>query len=160
MEETNSRFHIDPDIALAKTLNTGFLYRSDLFEESRKKIFSKSWQFIGDESLVAQQGSCFPFTLLEDFLDEPLLLTKDRGSDSLFIQCMHASGNVLWSVKPASLSHIRCRYHGRQFRLDGSFLSMPEFKEVKNFPTPADNLTQLTLASMGSLVFYFPGLKS
>jgi len=42
------------------------------------------------------------------------------------------------------LSQLRCRYHGRLFTLGGKFVSMPEFKEVQNFPTGADDLKCLT----------------
>ena len=159
LEETNSRFYIEPDIALAKTLNTAFYTDPELFGISRKKIFQRSWQFIGDESLVAQQGSCFPFTLLEEFLDEPLLLTKDRDQiNCLSNVCTHRGTTLVGAA--CQSSHIRCRYHGRQFRLDGSFLSMPEFKEVKNFPTPADNLTRLPLHRWGRLLFTSLDLKA
>jgi choline monooxygenase len=152
LEERGRRFFIDPDIAIANTLNTSFYNDPELFEISRKKIFSKSWQFIGDESQVLHQGSCYPFTLLENFLDEPLLLTKDR--DQIYCLsnvCTHRGTTLVGTTSQSS--HIRCRYHGRQFRLDGSFLSMPEFKEVKNFPTPADNLTRLPLHRWGPLLF-------
>ena len=152
MQEPNSRFYIDPDISIAKTLHTDFYTDPDLFDESRGKIFSKSWQYIGDESLVPQTGSCFPLTLFENYLNEPLLLTRDgERIYCLSNVCTHRGTTLIG--EPCQSVHIRCRYHGRQFRLDGSFLSMPEFKEVKNFPTAADNLTKLPLHQWGPLFF-------
>ena len=55
--------------------------------------------------------------------------------------CTHR-GNIIVD-KPCQLSHLRCRYHGRTFQLNGKFNSMPEFKEVENFPCDDDNLINL-----------------
>jgi choline monooxygenase len=51
------------------------------------------------------------------------------------------------------LTQLRCRYHGRTWDLGGAFRHMPEFKEVKNFPTAADNLPQLPLKAWGPWLF-------
>ena len=51
------------------------------------------------------------------------------------------------------MKSLRCRYHGRRFGLDGSFASMPEFDGTKDFPSPADNLAQLSLERWGPLLF-------
>ena len=159
MQEKKTRFQIDPDISTAKTLHTDFYTDPDLFQQSRNKIFGKSWQFIGDKSLVSQQGSCYPFTLLENYLNEPLLLTRD--ADQLYCLsnvCTHRGTTLVGQACDAV--HLRCRYHGRQFRLDGSFLSMPEFREVKNFPSEDDNLTRLPLTEWGPLLFTSTGKQS
>jgi choline monooxygenase len=148
-----TRFHVDTDISIAKTLNTDFYTDPDLFEESKEKIFSKSWQYIGDNSFVPDPGSCYPFTLLENYLNEPLLLTKDSNQQIYCLSnvCTHR-GTILVNEACQSVN-MRCRYHGRQFRLDGSFLSMPEFKEVKNFPGKEDDLTRLPLLAWGPWLF-------
>ncbi len=153
MQDHTARFQIDPDISKAHTLHTEFYTDQSVFEEARARIFSKSWQFIGDRNLVSQPGSCYPFTLLESFLDEPLLLTRDANGQfhCLSNVCTHR-GTVLVGEACQAI-HLRCRYHGRQFRLDGSFLSMPEFKEVKNFPSKEDDLTKLPLFEWGPLLF-------
>jgi choline monooxygenase len=148
-----TQFYVDPDISVARTLNTDFYTEQDLFILSKEKIFANSWQYIGDRSLASEDGSCFPFTLLENYLNEPLLLTKDANQQIYCLSnvCTHR-GTTLISEACKS-SHLRCRYHGRQFRLDGTFISMPEFKEVKNFPTDEDNLKRLPLYYMGPWMF-------
>src|SRR5436853_4504849 len=72
-----SKFFVDPDISKARTIDTAVYTSQELFEEMKEKIFSCSWQFIGSNDLVKENGSCYPFTLLENYLGEPLLLTKD-----------------------------------------------------------------------------------
>jgi choline monooxygenase len=153
MEDHPGRFHIDPDISKAMTLHTDFYTDPDLFEQSRSSIFEKSWQYIGDKGLITEKGRCYPFTLLENYLNEPLLLTRDAQQQMHCLSnvCTHR-GTVL-ITEPCSAAHLRCRYHGRQFHLDGRFLSMPEFKEVKNFPSREDDLTQLPLFEWGPCLF-------
>ncbi len=65
--------------------------------------------------------------------------------------CTHRGNLVVY--EPCRLNQLRCKYHGRLFSLDGRFLSMPEFKEVENFPTAADHLTYLPLQQWGKLLF-------
>jgi choline monooxygenase len=153
LQDNNSRFHIDPDISKAKTLHTDFYTDPDLFEESREKVFAISWQYIGDRTLVSRPGSCYPFTLLENFLNEPLLLTKDSDHQLYCLSnvCTHRGTTLLGEACQAV--NLRCRYHGRQFRLSGQFISMPEFKEVKNFPAKEDDLTRLPLYAWGPWLF-------
>ena len=146
-------FFIDPNIAKAKTIATDFYTGKKYFDLAKEKIFASSWQYIGDESTAEQVNSAYPFVLLENYLDEPLLLTRDKENDlhCLSNVCTHR-GNLL--VKEAcKIRELVCKYHGRRFSCDGKFLSMPEFKEVENFPTEADNLHKLSLFQWGKLLF-------
>jgi choline monooxygenase len=148
-----SRFYVDADISRAKTLHTGFYTDAAVFELAKEKLFAGSWQFIGDAGLAGEPGRCHPFTLLENYLDEPLLLTRDQQHNLHCISnvCTHRGTIVI--KEPCKAAHLRCRYHGRQFGLDGHFISMPEFKEVKDFPTVDDDLKQLPLFNWGPLLF-------
>jgi choline monooxygenase len=65
--------------------------------------------------------------------------------------CTHR-GNLL-VYEPCKTTQLRCKYHGRLFSLHGKFISMPEFKEVENFPTEDDNLHKLPLFEWGRLLF-------
>ena len=160
MQELDARFHIDPDISKAKTLHTDFYTDPVIFEECREKVFAKSWHYIGDASLVSHPGTCYPFTLLEHYLNEPLLLTQDANHRVYCLSnvCTHRGTTLVGEACQAV--NMRCRYHGRQFRLDGSFLSMPEFKEVKNFPSKEDDLTRLPLYQWGPWLFTSLDLKA
>ena len=148
-----SRFFVDADIAIAKTLDTSFYADPNVYNEVKEKIFANSWLYIGSEDIVKNSGDCYPITLLENFLNEPLVITKDTNGavHCLSNVCTHR-GNIVVN-EPCKLTHLKCRYHGRQFKLDGNFHSMPEFKEVKNFPAEADNLTSLPLFNWGPLLF-------
>lgn len=147
------KFEIDPDIAKAKTLATDFYLNSRFFEEAKEKIFAKSWQYIGDTDQVKEIGWTTPVNLLEDYLNEPLVVTRDKQNNinCLSNVCTHR-GNIIVE-RPCKIHDLRCKYHGRRFNLDGKFASMPEFKEVENFPSPADDLTKLPLHQFGKWLF-------
>jgi choline monooxygenase len=147
------RFIIDPDISKAKTPHTDLYTNPELFEQTKEKLFARSWQFIGDTDQVSEPGQMRPFTLLEDCLDEPLVLVKDKDSSLHLLSnvCTHR-GNILVGG-PCQSAHLRCRYHGRLFGLDGRFQSMPEFGEVQDFPSAADDLHSLPLVQWGKWLF-------
>ena len=92
-------------------------------------------------------------------MSEPLLLSKDKEGKlhCLSNVCTHR-GNLVVD-RPCKLNDLRCKYHGRRFNLDGKFISMPEFKEVKNFPTEADDLINLPMYQWGKLLFASLGKK-
>jgi len=144
---------IDPDISKAKTLSTEFYLNPVYLEQSKERIFAPSWQFVGDKDQVKEGGWVTPVTLLEHYLHEPLILSRDKSSvlRCLSNVCTHR-GNLLVE-KPCKVNDLRCKYHGRRFGLDGKFISMPEFKEVRDFPSEADNLTALPVFEMGKMLF-------
>jgi choline monooxygenase len=146
-------FHVDPNIAKAKTINTDIYTSTEVFEQCKEKIFAATWQFIGSEEVVSNMGDVQPFILLPGYLDEPLLLTKGKSGNVNLLSnvCTHR-GNLVVD-KACKLNNLRCRYHGRMFGLDGKFASMPEFKEVENFPTDDDNLHTLSLFKWSKWLF-------
>ncbi|MBS1933413.1 MAG: aromatic ring-hydroxylating dioxygenase subunit alpha [Bacteroidetes bacterium] len=147
------RFFVDADISKAQTLDTAFYTDSSLFEEMKEKIFASSWQFIGSEELVKDNGDAYPVSLLENYMDEPLVLTRDKNNAVHLLSnvCTHR-GNII-ATEPCKISNLRCKYHGRLFHLNGKFFSMPEFKEVKNFPSEDDDLKKLPLFNWGKWLF-------
>lgn len=146
-------YFIHPDIAKAQTISTDFYTSTEVFEQCKEKIFAPSWQFIGSEDLLSESENVFPFTLLEDYLNEPLVLTKGRDGNIMLLSnvCTHR-GNLV-AHKPCKVNNLKCRYHGRMFNLDGKFVSMPEFKEVEDFPTQTDNLRELNLFKWSKWLF-------
>jgi choline monooxygenase len=146
-------FFVDADISRAKTILAEVYNSSEFFDLAKEKIFAGSWQYAGDTDMVLTNGSCHPFIVLETFLDEPLLLTRDETGQlhCLSNACTHRGNLVVY--ENCRLTNLRCKYHGRTFHLNGKFKSMPEFKDVKDFPAPADDLTPLPLFQWGKLLF-------
>lgn len=142
-------FDINPDIRQAETLASEFYTDEKYFHESKEKIFARSWQLVGTTD---ETDNLKPFTILESFLDEPVLFTKqDEKLNCLSNVCTHR-GKILVEEN-CKLNGIRCGYHGRRFDLSGKFLSMPEFENVQNFPAEKDDLTEIPFNNLGKLLF-------
>ncbi|MEQ9305231.1 MAG: Rieske 2Fe-2S domain-containing protein, partial [Marinoscillum sp.] len=140
---------IHPDITQATTLPASFYQDEATFELIREKVFYKSWQWIGDENLVKLPKQTHPFIMLDGYLTEPMVLTKDEGGTihCLSNVCTHR-GNLV-AQNPGSQRKLMCMYHGRKFGLDGAFESMPEFKEAKDFPRDCEDLHRFNTAQWG-----------
>jgi choline monooxygenase len=144
-----SLFEINPDIRYAETLSSEFYTDERFFAESKEKIFARSWQLAGRTNEIEALA---PFTILESFLDEPVLFTRQgENLNCLANVCTHR-GKIL--VETACRANgIRCGYHGRRFDLAGRFLSMPEFEKVENFPSGKDDLAKIPFDVLGELLF-------
>src|SRR5277367_2190901 len=82
------RFPVDGDITRAKTLDTDFYLMEEFFQQSKENIFSNCWQFIGDTDQVKDKGWVTPVNLLEGFINEPLVISKDKN------ERLHCLSNV------------------------------------------------------------------
>lgn len=146
-------YRVDPDISVASTLPGPFYADGTAWSAVRERVFGRTWQWIGDLDDVAAVESLSPRTLLPGLLDEPLLLARDAGGTLRCLSnvCTHR-GNVL--VREACrASAIRCGYHSRRFDLAGRMTFMPEFERAKDFPTAADDLSQVPLACWAEHAF-------
>ncbi len=147
------KFKINSDIKKAETLPASFYRDQAVFDTIKEKIFLKTWQWIGDENLVPTAHGVYPFVLLDNYLTEPLLLTKDTDNEihCLTNVCTHR-GNLV-ALKAGTAKKLTCNYHGRRFNLKGAFEHMPEFDLAEDFPRPCDNLHQFPIRKWGSLLF-------
>ncbi len=146
-------FSVDADIRKASTLDSEFYTSEETFHVSKEKIFSRSWQFIGDTDQIRLSGQLVPHTILSGFLDEPVLLVRDKDDSLSCISnvCTHR-GNILIEHSCQD-NHIRCRYHGRRFDLNGKFKQMPEFEQAENFPSSKDDLPKIPFGVWEKLIF-------
>ena len=145
----STKFFIDPDISKAETLPASFYRDPKIFEAIKNKIFYKSWHWLGHQDLVDNPHRIHPLILLDNFMTEPLVLTKDgeENMHCLSNVCTHRGNLVVNSSGIAK--KLICGYHGRRFKLDGTFEYMPEFKEAQHFPRPCDNLRKFPLKHWG-----------
>lgn len=144
---------IHPEIEQASTLPSSFYTSPQWFELSKEKIFAKTWQFCLSNEDLKLPGQVVPFNLLPGMLDEPILFT--RTEDDLLgcvsNVCTHR-GNLIVEG-PCIAQQLRCRYHGRRFKLCGDFIHMPEFEAAKNFPSEKDNLPKVPFDQLGNFLF-------
>ncbi len=144
---------IDPDISRASTPPSWVYTDPDVYASARERIFARGWHFIGDAGVARVPGQVHPFTLLEGCLDEPLLLVRDREDRLHCVSNVCTHRGMMVCEQGGVENHLRCRYHGRRFQLDGRFVSMPEFDGVADFPSPSDDLPRMQLAQWGPFLF-------
>jgi choline monooxygenase len=144
---------IDPDVRRAWSLPSEAYTSEAWLARARDKVFARTWHFAGDEDRVRSPLGVMPCTLLENLLDEPIVFTRDGKGELRCLSnvCTHR-GNLVVNEE-GTTQGLRCRYHGRRFALDGSFVSMPEFEGVENFPAPSDDLARVPFARLGGLLF-------
>jgi choline monooxygenase len=144
---------IHQDIRQARTLPAAYYRDPALFDRIRERVFARSWQLVDGAERASAPGSVLPFSLLEGYVDEPLLLARDRtGTLHAFSNVCTHRGNLV-CIEPSVVQNLRCGYHGRRFALDGRFLGMPEFEGVQDFPSPADDLSRIQLGELHPLLF-------
>jgi choline monooxygenase len=148
---------VAPAIHGASTLPGWIFTDPEVFELQKETIFARSWQLVGEADRLKAPGHVLPTVLLEGALDEPVVLVhgEDGVVRCLSNVCTHRGALVVEGE--GHVRHLRCRYHGRRFELDGCLRSMPEFDGVEGFPSASDDLPRLPLERWGP--FLFAGLE-
>jgi choline monooxygenase len=149
----SARYTIDPDIARAATLDAAFYTDPAAGHLVRERVFAGSWQWLGDLHDVAQPGTLSPRDLLPGLVDEPLLLARDTDGTLRCLSnvCTHRANLLVPAA--ARADHIRCGYHSRRFDLAGRMTFMPGFEGACDFPSAADDLPQVPLATWAGHAF-------
>ena len=131
-----------------------YFYKNEfIFDEAKEKIFVKSWQFVGHESILPININLIHLTFIKNYIEEPLVLVKneDEKISCLSNVCTHRANIII--NNPSEQKNLRCLYHGRKFNLDGEFKSMPDFEEAKNFPRDCENLKRFPVSILVLLLF-------
>ncbi|HEY9776833.1 MAG TPA: SRPBCC family protein [Planktothrix sp.] len=145
---------IGSDIRSAETLPTEYYRDPKYFELAKDRIFARSWQLAVDGDRLDAAGKCLPWTMLEGYLDEPLVWTRDdQNKVHCFSNVCTHRGNIIVENECQSNGSMRCRYHGRRFDLTGRYLSAPGFEDALEFPTDRDDLPHAEFDSWGKFLF-------
>lgn len=148
------KFFIDPDITQAETLPPQFYTSQEIFDKLKETVFLKTWQWVGDSvSTVPLNETVHPFVMLPGFLNEPLILVRNKSGEieCLSNVCTHR-GNLV-ALNPGKMKALTCMYHGRRFDLSGNFKYMPEFTQAKNFPRPCEGLRKFSIRDLCGHLF-------
>ncbi len=148
------------NIGSTRTLPSMFYKDPSLLDEMKEMIFARSWQLVTDVDLLKAPGQVVPHSVMEGFLDEPIIMTRDADDQlhCLSNVCTHR-GNLLVEGECHAQS-LRCRYHGRRFSLDGQMVSAPGFENVKDFPGESDHLQSVPFSSWRKFLFAAPTTDS
>lgn len=146
-------YFVDKDISKAKTIHKSVYTDKAAFEKFRNLIFPRTWQYLCSEDEVTNDKNLFPCEFIEGFIEEPMVVIKNQNDYHVLSNVCSHRGNLLITEKCNSTKFITCKYHGRRFSLDGKFQFMPEFKEVKDFPSEEDHLHNFAFGKWGKWLF-------
>ena len=145
------KFHIDKDISLASTLNSDFYTNQQIYNQSIKNIFEKSWQLVYHKTML-NNNNIFPFDFLRTSVNEPLVISINKSEIKCFSNVCTHRGSII-NKKICQSSKMVCGYHGRTFDLNGKIKAAPGFKGVKNFPEKKDNLQNFPIINWNDFIF-------
>lgn len=144
---------MDPDIRRAESLPASAFTEGEFLELELKTIFANTWLLVppGDHSsdFLKPAGSRVPFS----FLGKPLFLQRGlKGQLHCFPNvCTHAWHPL---VEASGVSRtIICPQHGRQFDVEGRFVSQAGFDDLENFPRESDHLRSIPVEEWAQFAF-------
>ncbi len=98
----------------------GSLYNDPaIFDEELKKIWYKTWVYVGHESEVAKPDDF----VMKSIGPEPIIMTRDRDGQIhlLLNRCSHR-GNKVCMKEKGSAKTFSCPYHSWIFKLNGDLM--------------------------------------
>src|SRR5262245_46355118 len=96
----------------------GILYRDpETYESELRRIFFKSWLYVGHASQVPERGDYFLF----DIAGKSVILVRDgEGQINALLNVCRHRGSRICDAATGRASRLVCRYHGWTYGLDGS----------------------------------------
>jgi phenylpropionate dioxygenase-like ring-hydroxylating dioxygenase large terminal subunit len=97
----------------------------EVFDLEMKRIWARSWIYIGHESQVPDKGNYFTL----NYGKVPVVMVRDNDGDVhvLHNRCGH-KGVKLVDKPCGKIPAFRCCYHGWRYRLDGKLLGVPHMQ--------------------------------
>ncbi len=122
-----------------------------IYEAERRRIFARSWVFVGHTSEFEEPGDYARRYIGED----PFIVIRDEDGElhAFLDSCMHR-GAQFCTAESGNTSHFRCPYHGWTYRNDGTLQGAPHMREAyTELETDDVTLEEATLESYQGLLF-------
>lgn len=88
-----------------------------IYESEIRRIFLKSWQYVGHAGQIPERGDYFLF----EIADESVILVRDAEGriNALLNVCRHRGSRICDALE-GNEKRLTCKYHGWTYGLDGS----------------------------------------
>ena len=149
---------LDPDgtigemIEAGRTLPSSWYTDEDIFEQEKRAIFRRAWEYVGHRGQVAEPGDYF--TCQVGGIPIVVVCGKDETVRAFVNICRHRHHAV--AVGAGRRSTLQCNYHAWTYKLDGSFSGAPRSKEEPGFDGSALCLQSVAVDFLGNMVFVNP----
>ncbi len=113
-------------LARGETLPARWYVDSQIFDDEKRRIFHRTWQYVGHTGQVASVGDFFT-TQLGDL---PVVIVRDAsGALRAFANvCRHRGSEVVLECA-GNRKTLQCHYHGWTYNLDGTLRTAPRENE-------------------------------
>jgi choline monooxygenase len=139
---------IEPDVSRAFTLPSNLYFDPTIEVAEKEKIFTRTWQVMGNAMQLPKPGSFFTRNLA----GEPLLIVRNAEGQikGFYNVCKHRAGPPAQGCGERKV--FRCGYHGWTYSLDGDLLNAPECEGVKDFRQQDFGLTPIRTAQWAGMI--------
>jgi choline monooxygenase len=136
---------------MQQTLPVPFYRDPAVYAEERRRIFAKTWQFLGLEADLKAAGD-FISGVVADY---PIVAVRDEGGTirAFHNVCRHRAGPLVDAAKGKCDGALVCRYHGWRYTLDGRLRSATAFGAKEGFDPREYGLYSLKVETWRGLVF-------
>jgi len=99
----------------------------DVFEQERRSLFTRTWQFVAHESELPQNGDYVVRNVLNDSF---IVARGDDGVVRAFLNlCRHRGGQVC-RTESGNTRRFVCPYHAWSYKTDGTLVGVPYHEEA------------------------------
>jgi choline monooxygenase len=136
--------------AVPAALSPHFYRDPEILEAEQKRIFARTWQFVGHVSQLPDDGHYITASAGV----EPVLVLRDKdGAVRAFRNVCRHRGSRLLSGSGECGKAIRCRYHGWTYRFDGTLIGVPEGRSIPGLDKSKLGLFPVRVETVCGLVF-------
>jgi phenylpropionate dioxygenase-like ring-hydroxylating dioxygenase large terminal subunit len=142
------RFEAEPE--RSRTLPGRYYWDPEIFEQERRRIFHRSWQYVGHVSMLPDPGSY----IARDILDQGVFVLRDRAGElrAFFNVCQHRAHRLLEGEGKLS-AFITCPYHAWAYDLAGALRSARGTEGLAGFERSDFGLVPVRLESFLGFLF-------
>ena len=139
----------DPSPARAHSLRAEAYTDSIWFDADRRRILSKTWQWVCHVEAIGAPGSY----VTTEIAGHPIAIVRDGDGTlrAFYNVCKHRAHHLLEGQGTAR--RIMCPYHAWVYRLDGQLVRAPHTEALEDFDTGSICLDQVQVTEFCGFVF-------
>jgi choline monooxygenase len=142
--------HLHASLADGYTLPGTWYTDPKVFKREQKRIFRRTWQYVGLAEQVTRPGDYFTFTI--DSV--PIIILRDENEQlRAFVNVCRHRGSQLVPDGCGSRKTLQCLYHAWTYNLDGSLRAAPGSKDEPGFKPEELGLLPIQVDTWGPFIF-------
>lgn len=142
--------HLHASLEEGYTLPAAWYTDPKVLKREQKRIFRRTWQYVGLAEQIAQSGDFF--TARVD--DVPIVILRDEaGQLRAFVNVCRHRGSQLLPDGCGNRKTLQCLYHAWTYNLDGSLRAAPGSKDEPGFKKEELGLLPIQIDHWGPFLF-------